>query len=130
MKTILHSILIALYFLVATGFSYRVHYCGDTVESISMVGKKAKSCCGEMEEEPNDCCKDEVKVVQLKEKYFGSDHINLKVKTIFELLNIISCTFPKINFYSKGYSLQYRYKPPPLLSSFPSIFIKNRVLIL
>lgn len=130
MRTFLHSILIALYFLVATGFSYSVHYCGESIESVSIVGKKAISCCGEMEEEPNDCCKDEVKVVQLKEKYVGEDHIDVKLQPVFEECTTDNTETLIIQKFTEKKAIQEHYRPPPLFVSFPSLFIKNRVLIL
>lgn len=130
MKTFLHSILIALYFLVVTGFSYSVHYCGESIESVSIVGKKTIACCGELEEKSNDCCKDEVKVVQLKEKYVGEDHIDVKLQPVFEESTTKNIEMLIIQKFTEKEAIQEQYRPPPLFVSFPSLFIKNRVLML
>lgn len=49
------------YLLMHIGVPVFKHYCGGELESISVFVKEA-SCCGEEEDEPSDCCKDEVQV--------------------------------------------------------------------
>ncbi len=52
---------LAAYLLMHIGVPVFKHYCGGELESISVFVKHA-SCCGEEEDEPSDCCKDEVQV--------------------------------------------------------------------
>ncbi len=62
------------------------HYCGGELESISVFVKHA-SCCGEEEDEPSDCCKDEVQVA-----HHYSTSVLSKINTVPQIAKIV-CYF-------------------------------------
>lgn len=66
------SVLLAFYLLVSsTGLAFNVHYCGDTIASVSSVfiteepcvmdvHPEEKSCCAASLENHDGCCSDEI----------------------------------------------------------------------
>jgi hypothetical protein len=56
------SILLTLFLLVSNlGLAFNVHYCGNTLASITLstASSKATNCCGALEKE-SKCCKNKV----------------------------------------------------------------------
>ena len=82
------NVLLALFLLVSnTGLSFNVHYCEDTIASITLFSNEKafeieKNCCGEVEEQSN-CCHN--KIIKSESK---SDQIVLKLFS-FELLESV-----------------------------------------
>jgi hypothetical protein len=56
------SILLTFFLLVSNlGLAFNVHYCGDTIASVSIstTANTESNCCGAIEKESN-CCKDKI----------------------------------------------------------------------
>ncbi|MDB5208517.1 MAG: hypothetical protein JWR72_3592 [Flavisolibacter sp.] len=68
MKKLFASILLLIYFTVSTGFVVSIHYCMDKVDSVQLGSNDSDECgkCGMQIEKGGGCCKDDVKLIQLK----------------------------------------------------------------
>ncbi len=126
LKRLLHSVIVLLYFVVATGFTVNVHYCGDKLENVSLFSKK--SCCDEDMSE-SGCCKDEVKSFNIKDKHIGEDQSDLSFNSFVIFPAKIKSEFA-FNYIQQEIYFKKGYYPPPLFSNYPSIHLKNRVLII
>lgn len=70
------SILLTFFLLVSNlGLAFNVHYCGDTIASVSIntAANSESNCCGAIEKESN-CCKD--KIIKADPK---SDQLLMKI---------------------------------------------------
>jgi hypothetical protein len=59
----------ALYVITVVGVTVAVHFCGETVTSVQVIqfASGEKSCGCEETDVPDDCCKDEIKTVQIND---------------------------------------------------------------
>lgn len=70
MKRILSILLTALFLLTIVGLTINTHFCWMLHKSeITFFAKK--SCCGE-KKMPDNCCKNETKIVKITDKFFPS----------------------------------------------------------
>ena len=69
------SLFLAFFLLFSNvGLAFNVHYCGDTIASVSLKSdfsspKTEENCCG-IDEKENSCCKDKVVNFQKKSDNF------------------------------------------------------------
>jgi hypothetical protein len=64
LNTILIAVGMFLYLAAAVGIPVFQHYCGGELENVSAY-TKPDSCCGDEENEPSDCCHNEIQVAKL-----------------------------------------------------------------
>ncbi len=86
------SIIMAFYLLISSGgLAFNVHYCGDTIASVSSVFNteepcetdihpEEKSCCAVSAESHDDCCSDQtvqadLDEVTIKQLHFDFDYV-------------------------------------------------------
>lgn len=98
-------ILLLLFAAESFGISRYAHFCGGEVTSESYFIQKKDCCCDEAEEADmdNDCCKDEIKVVQ---------NINEQVLPVEK-----STSAPKIDFVTVFFSFYYNSIIAPLVNT-------------
>ena len=81
------SISLCLIFLVSVmGMTLNAHYCGSNLKSVSLV--KQGCCCGD--EQENDCCKNEVTYIKIKDDFSVSTQIKFHKQVVY--LTIIDQT--------------------------------------
>ncbi len=96
--------LLLLFTAESFGISRYAHFCGGEVTSESYFIEKKDCCCEEAEEaETDDCCKDEIKVVQ---------NINDQVLPVKK-----SASAPKIDFVTVFFSIHSNSIIAPLVNS-------------
>lgn len=69
LKRFLTILVLLTYFTVTSGFAVSLHYCMDELSGMELGTETADTCpkCGmDAETAPGGCCRDEVKLVQLK----------------------------------------------------------------
>lgn len=88
------SVLMAFYLLISSnGLAFNVHYCGDTIASVSSIFSneepceteihpEEKSCCATSSESHDGCCSDETiqadfDDVVIKQLHFDFDYISV-----------------------------------------------------
>lgn len=88
------SIIMAFYLLIsASGLAFNVHYCGDTIASVSSVFNtkepcetdnhpEEKACCAVSAENHDGCCSDQtvqadLDEVIIKQLYFDFDYVSV-----------------------------------------------------
>lgn len=126
MKSVLTTILLAVYFIVNTGFVVNLHYCMDRYHSWELGTSEKEKCgtCGMKNSTSNDCCRDEVKLVKLQQ-----DQVQAKaLKVHFALPELILNTssfliLPFQNYTSDSFCPD---PLPPLLGK-QDTYLKNRV---
>jgi hypothetical protein len=129
MKAILTLILCAFYLLVATNTTINIHFCSGKVQTISLFGSTAKSCCG-AKMQSKGCCHNKIVVFKAKDNHAVSIGTKLPVNIHLGLLNS-KCTYPIKNplIYSKTDIHFFKDESPPPLLKTP-IFIRNRSIII
>ncbi len=68
----------------STGFTLAKHFCGETLAHISL-SDEAKTCCGDEEEMPSDCCHDEFNQLLLDNSQLDHQTLQLQPLTFFTL---------------------------------------------
>jgi hypothetical protein len=70
MKKSLTIFFTALYIATIVGITISVHFCGEKVTSVQFIqfASREKSCGCEEIDVPDDCCKDEIKTVQINDE--------------------------------------------------------------
>lgn len=102
------SILLAfMFFMANSGYSFTVHYCNDTIASISLKSAFEETCveniasCCALEKNHDKCCSDKVIKVEKKTDNFVAKHFKIGLKSIV-FQEIISFEFLKMQvFYTK-----------------------------
>ena len=109
---------VSSYVFSTIGISVFTHYCGDEIESISLF-LKSKNCCGD-DNEPMNCCKDEVKHLSLKSD-FTFLSVNKKLAPFFHIL-FFNSYFIQIDASLGSHQLvvyfRDRPRPPNLIQKF------------
>ncbi len=128
-RTFTFIVIINLLFSIM-GVAQYVHYCCDTMSEAYFA---APSCeCNERaceeEEEDGDCCKDDVKVVQLMQDGISSEKSEIAKPVLGQTLfivkdNIIDRVSNRATIPSFLSSIDGNYSSPP-------IFILNRLLLI
>ena len=87
------SISLCLIFLVSVmGMTLNAHYCGSNFKSVSLV--KQGCCCGD--EQENDCCKNEVTYIKIKDDFSVSTQIKFHKQDVYlTLTNKTNIDSPK-----------------------------------
>jgi hypothetical protein len=67
MKRALLILLAALFLSTSSGVSFYFHYCGKSLDGISLVGKSSCSC--EDGNQTSDCCRDKVHHIKIKDRF-------------------------------------------------------------
>lgn len=125
MKKAFAAILLSIYFLVSTGFTVNLHYCMDEFYAWEL-GESDDECdkCGMTTSKSEGCCRDEVKLLKLKQDVFQA-----KSATYFfalpALVNATS-TYLLLPFKNAVPIQQFAVHDPPSLSGQYS-YIKNCV---
>jgi hypothetical protein len=116
MKAVLTTILLAVFFVVNTGFVVNLHYCMDRYHSWELGTSEKEKCgtCGMKNSTTNDCCRDEVKLIKLQQDQVHAKDLvvhfalpELILKTSSFLLLPFQNTSPVSHYFDTG---------PPLIS--------------
>jgi hypothetical protein len=126
MKMFLTTILLAVYFIVSTGFVVNLHYCMDRFHSWEIGASEKEKCgtCGMKSSKTNDCCRDEVKLVKLQQ-----DQVHAKDLVVhFALPELVfnSSSFLLLPFKNVSPDSVFPDTGPPLLSE-QDIYLQNCV---
>ena len=79
-KTVSHIILSLLLLISTTGLAISKHYCGGELISTSLYAG-ADACC-----DSDDCCKNEIKLIQLDVEYSISSTVSVPESAQLDLL--------------------------------------------
>lgn len=116
------------YFIVASGFTISLHYCGSKIKVISFNSTaKEVGCCG-TKKKSKGCCKDKSTFVKVKDNHFSGNSIKLQYKP----LKTISAPFFNQLFEVQNPNIAYtllNYYAPAVLYDNP-IYLKHGVLII
>ena len=83
----LNSVLITVFLFSSVGYSISLHYCGNTLISVS-IGSKVKSCC---RNGTCTCCHNETKYYQLKDSYVSATQdINNQTKLVSDFMFVVA----------------------------------------
>ena len=97
MKKLVHILFILAYLLPTIGFTVAYHFCGEKLNSVSIVMtekvKEPSECCSE-EPVDNPCCTDQVVSHKLNDLHFAaakitveqtnSDYLLIPVETVYQ----------------------------------------------
>lgn len=133
MKQIFLIFFAALLFSGNIGISVFNHICEDEGVSTSYFLSKNKckensgteSCCEKKQEKEKDCCSDELKIIQIHEKYLQNHFPSSIIIPEFNSLELFSQNLFDFTFKTDLLSKNWR-EPPP--KSGKSILIKHHVL--
>lgn len=129
-KAITFIIIFNLLFSIV-GVAQYAHYCCDTMSEALFTAPScdcSEMACEEEEEEGDDCCKDEVKVVQLLQDGISSEKSEVSkpilLQTLFTVDHNTRDQFSNISTAPSFLSgISGNYSSPPL-------FILNRLLLI
>ena len=76
MKRALLILLAALFLSTSSGVSFYLHYCGKSLDGISLVGKSSCSC--ENGNQTSDCCRDKVHHIKIKDRFVAGHRLGPK----------------------------------------------------
>jgi hypothetical protein len=117
MKKITAIFLTCFYLFASVGVAVNVHYCGGELESVELVTKTAKCCCGDAEV-LSMCCDDETFYVQLDKE----DKLSSGFSYSFEQLQAIVSHSPTIEnpifLKNNELDLNQKNRPPPVKEPF------------
>ncbi|MGQ7946521.1 HYC_CC_PP family protein [Flavobacterium sp. WC2509] len=131
------SVFLAILFLVSNvGFALYVHYCGDTVSSISLNSNTSlsslqdeKGCCQKITSKKDSCCKDKKIIVQKKaiDKIFKT--ISFQFDSVFLVTEYQSVVFNAVTGFKNNVSLLYYCdaNAPPLYKLYSQYLLYDRV---
>ena len=105
------SIFLTLVFLSsAIGVTINSHFCGNTLESVSLVVQDC--CCGDGNE--NSCCKNEITYVKITDQY--SPASQLQVEKV-DVAPVVCCfVFPSTICHLTSSIAFSSHSPPPKFS--------------
>lgn len=72
--------LVMLYALAVIGINLSIHYCGDTINSVSLAAEDKSCCCGDTEED--GCCTDMVIKAKLSDTHTPAEKQKIKLPTL------------------------------------------------
>jgi hypothetical protein len=110
------------------GVFHNAHYCNNKLSS-STYFTKAKCCCGDTEEDSDNCCRNEHTIVQYKNDFILSQNISHVKPEITASIFIASpfslneSGYTSRDFTSSFYQSECDYHSPPL-------YLKNGVFII
>ena len=109
-KKLFITLVAFIYLGVSSGVAYTIHYCMGKVSSVDVMTKKEKcNKCGM--KTGGGCCKDEFKVIKLKD-----DHklINNEIKLVAPLAIFVNPTdISKLNLFSTNVPSGFNNHSPP-----------------
>ena len=119
MKKVLTTITILFYFVVSCGVVINLHYCMGSLQSFELYAVDSGECgkcgkCGMTMEEPNDCCKNEVKIIILQDdQNKGSVTFNLPA---IESVSVSPSEFITAPYFNVSELLFHNVHSPPLIN--------------
>jgi hypothetical protein len=128
LKKIISIILVFNILFSIAGVSRNAHYCNDKLSSLTYF-TKAKCCCGDTEEDSDNCCRNERTIVQYKNDFILSQNISpVKPEIIASIFIVTSFSLNDFNytssdFTSSFYQAKCDYHSPPL-------YLQNSVFII
>ncbi len=116
------------YLLVSTGTSINIHYCGKTVQKISLFKNDEKSCCGS-KIESNRCCHNKLVVFKIKDNHSSNFEIKVNSTNQFAIVTNVIVNFEQqfTRNITARVPLNFQHPPPQQKTA---IFLKNRALII
>ena len=82
-------LLAMLFFVFSSGLAVNIHYCGDEISSVKVLGLSADCGCGDSQD---SCCKDEFKIFKVKDSYSKAPVV-LKAENVFKMIALVSNSF-------------------------------------
>lgn len=103
--------LVMLYALAVIGINLSIHYCGDTIDSVSLAAEDKSCCCGDTEED--GCCTDMVIKAKLSDTHTPAEKQKIKLPTVSFITHstVCSCIIPALRAYTPA---NKTVVPPPL----------------
>ena len=121
-------LLSVFYFVVATGFSLHIHYCGGKVKKISVLHENdEKGCCGS-KEKSNGCCKEKAAFVKVNSEHKSVNEIKATSNN-FTFSNFIVASTNLLHTETVSPFILFKFHPPPLIYEAPR-YLKYKVLII
>lgn len=127
MKKAIVTILAICYLIVTCGVVVNLHYCMDRLASFELFGGKVDKCgkCGMDFHKDNNCCKDEVQFVKMKD-----DQIKAAVGSFLasssEAVPVITSDFLFSHLFNTDKQRHFLNHSPPLLSG-QDTYLQNNV---
>jgi hypothetical protein len=127
MRKAIITILAACYFVVTCGVVVNLHYCMDRLASFELFGEETDSCgqCGMDMHKNNNCCKDEVQFVKMKDDQVKSVVASFTVPAL-EALPPVTTEFLLSGLFNIDEQRHYHNHSPPLLSA-QDTYLQNNV---
>jgi hypothetical protein len=121
------AVVVGIYLLSNIGIPVFYHYCGGELESINTICNYENDCCeGEDESEPDDCCKNETKIISQKsETSFKDFQLKFMAGSAGALIPVKSRLFNESVILSQPRASSYQFS-----SSGRSILQLKSVLII
>lgn len=127
MKKLIYILTVSVYFILTVGMTITMHICGDFVTSVQLLpfNSEKNLCCCDEGLAKNDCCKNEIKPIQLKVEQISGNIFKLLLPTITVP---VYAEFVGHEIYSAKsvYTFVLSYSPPQEVPT----FILNQSLLI
>jgi len=116
------------YFIVASGFTISLHYCGGKIKGISLNSTvNEEGCCG-TKKKSKGCCKDKSTFVKVKDNHFAGNAVKVQYNPVKTISDPVFNKLLEVQNPNIVYTL-LDYHAPPVLYDNP-IYLKHQVLII
>lgn len=126
MKPIAVIALMFVYLIASSGISGSIHYCGDTVASVSF-GHNHTNKCARGSEDMKDCCHDKDFYLHLDDGHQKSTQVSFDLSKTFDVdIALVPASHSDFQLFSWSASPKPSfYHPPDQLH--PRLYVLNRV---
>lgn len=115
-----------LYLLMSMGASTHLHYCGQELVSVSIL--VPYNVCGcEEETEADNCCKNEIKITQIKDTQQAANPLLIPLVFFACIFTPKRLEWNSVRAIAQAQILPTWERPPPLMQDFNILYCVYRI---